>query len=185
MSGQTRERRVDDQRENGRRHIQRFIQSLALTGARHSIDEPADPNGEWWVDLEYRDFQANVSWRLDRGFGVFTSDDDSYGSRPDELYRNPDLAAKRLNQLIKRTAKQQSAMTLKEVRNLLDQSQKTVADRLKKDQGFISRLENQDDALMSTVKEYIEALGGEVRVVVRFNEFEAPVDLTTRFPNAA
>jgi predicted transcriptional regulator len=66
------------------------------------------------------------------------------------------------------------------VRQLFGQPQTELAERLHKDQGFISRLEHQGDALMSTVRDYIEALGGEMRLMVRFDGVEVPVDLSGR-----
>jgi hypothetical protein len=180
MSGQAGRRRSDDYIVDGQHRINRLIECLCAIDLSYEIDEPANATGEWWIDLGFDGYSTNVMWSADRGFGVFTSDDDSYASRPDEVYREPELAAKRLLQLAKRARNDRSAMKLGEMRKLVDQPQTVVAKRLRKDQGFISRLERRNDALMSTLREYVEALGGEVRLMVRFDGFEAPVDLPTQ-----
>jgi hypothetical protein len=181
MSGEAGIRRADDHILDGQHRIQSLIDCLA-TEVRFEIDRPIKAEGEWWVDLSFNGFSTTVAWRHDRGFGIFTSDDDSYGGGPDEIYREPSLAAKRLGQLARRQVDDRAGMRLDEVRKLFDQPQTALAAILHKDQGFISRLERQNDALLSTVREYVEALGGEIRLVVRFDGFEAPVDLPSPGP---
>lgn len=64
-----------------------------------------------------------------------------------------------------------------EVRKELGITQADVADRLGVSQGNVSDLERREDALVSTVRAYIEALGGELEIVARFGERKLPVDL--------
>lgn len=180
MLGQARSRRNDRLILDGQRCIDALIACLHDLNVKPTIDAPADPNGEWWVDLSLGDFSTNVAWRSSRGFGIFTSDKDAYGDRPDETYREPEQAAKRIRQLAARSREDNKAMHLGELRKLLDIPQTWIARHLKRDQAFISRLERQDDALLSTVRAYVEALGGEVRLVVRFDGFEASVSLPTK-----
>jgi hypothetical protein len=180
MAGQGGLGRSDDNIVDGQQRLRCLIECLHAADVSFEIDAPAEAAGEWWADLSFEGFSTNVAWRADRGFGIFTSDEDAYGSGPDEVYREPALAAKRLRQLAKRARSDRSAMKLSEVRKLLDQPQTMLARRLQKDQGFISRVERQNDALVSTVRDYVEALGGEVRLMVRFDGFEAPIDLPAR-----
>lgn len=61
-------------------------------------------------------------------------------------------------------------MTLRELREEIgDVTQKELAERIEKTQGELSRLENRDDHLLSTLRRYVEALGGEIEVVAVFN----------------
>lgn len=69
-------------------------------------------------------------------------------------------------------------MRLRDVRHLIDQPQTEIAGRLHVGQAVISRLENQNDAKLSTIRDYVEALGGRAELVVRFDGFEAPIDLS-------
>lgn len=73
-------------------------------------------------------------------------------------------------------------MRLDEVRKLFDKPQTALATILHKDQGFISRLERRNDALLSTVREYVEALGGEITLLIRFDGVEAAVELPPPAP---
>ena len=68
--------------------------------AHHEVDPPADPSADWWVRLVVDDFSTDVVWNPDRGFGLFTSESDAYGARPDEVFGEPGQAATRLLQLV-------------------------------------------------------------------------------------
>jgi hypothetical protein len=50
------------------------------------------------------------------------------------------------------------------LRQARQQTQVAVAERLRVGQGSISRIENQSDFLLSTLKEYIGALGGQLEL---------------------
>jgi len=55
-------------------------------------------------------------------------------------------------------------MTLQELRqNVTSFSQEEIADILRVTQGYISKLERQDDMLLSRLYAYVEALGGELK----------------------
>ena len=79
---------------------------------------------------------------------------------------------------------------LKELRRDLRASQKVVAERLGSSQPAVSKLEGEADMLLSTLRGYIEALGGELDLVVRL-EGRPPVrisgirDLHDDLPSAA
>ena len=59
-------------------------------------------------------------------------------------------------------------LLLSEVRKLAGKSQGELAKKLGIKQPSLSKLENQDDMQISTLKKIIEALGGEVHIVARF-----------------
>ena len=60
-------------------------------------------------------------------------------------------------------------MTLQELRQHVGElSQADVAKMLKVTQGYISKLERQDDMLVSNLYAYVEALGGEVEIRAKF-----------------
>lgn len=56
-------------------------------------------------------------------------------------------------------------MELREFRQLAGMSQAAVAEQADFDQGELSRIERGDDLLLSTLRRYVEALGGELEVV--------------------
>ena len=60
-------------------------------------------------------------------------------------------------------------MSLQELRQFVGElSQADVAHMLQVTQGYISRLERQDDMLVSNLYAYVEALGGKVEIRARF-----------------
>lgn len=63
-------------------------------------------------------------------------------------------------------------MTLREIRKNRDLSQESLADLLGWRQGEISRLERKHDFYLSTIRRYIEALGGELELIAVFPDCE-------------
>ncbi|HEX3364574.1 hypothetical protein [Phenylobacterium sp.] len=142
------------------------------------VDRPADPAGEWWLDFDLDGMSASVSWSKARGFGLFTREDDvGIGDRPDELFREPQQASLRLLQLAaswKKTAAR-PPLGLRDVRHLVGESQTAIAASLGMDQAGVSRLEKRDDWKLSTLRDYVAAMGGVLELRVRFPSFEAPL----------
>ena len=68
-------------------------------------------------------------------------------------------------------------MTLQELRKALDRSQETTAETLGLKQAAVSRLENRDDMRISTLRDYVHALGGELEFYARFKKHGAKVRL--------
>ncbi len=67
-------------------------------------------------------------------------------------------------------------MTLQELRqNLTSLSQEDIAEVLRVTQGYISKLERQDDMLLSKLYSYVEALGGNVEIRARFANQEVEI----------
>jgi DNA-binding transcriptional regulator YiaG len=56
-------------------------------------------------------------------------------------------------------------MSLRDLRRLADVTQAEAAARLGMDQGQLSRFERGEDRLVSSLRRYVEALGGELEVV--------------------
>jgi DNA-binding XRE family transcriptional regulator len=57
-------------------------------------------------------------------------------------------------------------MALRELRKALDRTQATVAKTLGITQDGVSRLEQRSDLLLSTLRGYINAIGGELKLIV-------------------
>ncbi len=62
--------------------------------------------------------------------------------------------------------------SLKELRRLSKLSQAKIAETLKISQPAISKIEKQTDMYLSTLRSYVEAMGGELDVVVRLPDRE-------------
>ena len=61
-------------------------------------------------------------------------------------------------------------MSLREIREMVGQTQVEAAEKMGKTQSELSRLERRDDSLVSSLRGYVEALGGELEIVVRFGD---------------
>jgi DNA-binding XRE family transcriptional regulator len=61
-------------------------------------------------------------------------------------------------------------LTLQELRKAQKLTQKKLAETLNVNQENISRLEKRSDMMLSTLRDYVEAMGGELEISVRFPE---------------
>lgn len=68
-------------------------------------------------------------------------------------------------------------MSLRDLRKARKQTQVRVAEELGINQENVSRLERRSDLLISTLSDYVEAMGGKLSLVVEFPD-RPPVALT-------
>lgn len=64
--------------------------------------------------------------------------------------------------------------TLKDLREAVERTQEDLAARLGVGQDTVSRIERRSDILLSTLRRYVEAMGGELNLVARFPD-RAPI----------
>ena len=58
--------------------------------------------------------------------------------------------------------------TLKDLRQAVERTQEELAATLGVGQDTVSRIERRSDILLSTLRRYVEAMGGELNLVARF-----------------
>jgi hypothetical protein len=58
--------------------------------------------------------------------------------------------------------------TLRQIREARERSQQAVAERLHIKQAAVSKLERRTDMYLSTLRGYIEAMGGQLEIIARF-----------------
>lgn len=87
--------------------------------------------------------------------------------RWDDLKKSK-LPAKRLAEIEGAASKEAAELTLRELRALAGKTQQDVATHSAMAQSELSRLERRNDFLLSTLRRYIEALGGELEVTAVF-----------------
>ncbi len=63
-----------------------------------------------------------------------------------------------------------AAMPLQELRRARELSQQALAQTMETTQGEISKLEHRTDAYISTLRSYVEAMHGRLRIVAEFPE---------------
>ncbi len=68
-------------------------------------------------------------------------------------------------------------MTLRELRQALTLTQTRIAETLGIGQDGVSRLEKRSDLLLSTLRGYVEAMGGHLSLIAEFPDHE-PVSLS-------
>jgi transcriptional regulator with XRE-family HTH domain len=61
-------------------------------------------------------------------------------------------------------------MNLRTLREVLGKTQEELAKLAETRQSELSRIEQRDDHLVSTLRRYVEALGGELEIVANFGE---------------
>ena len=59
-------------------------------------------------------------------------------------------------------------MSLRDLRKALKKTQQTVAANLRMGQDGISRLEQRSDLMISTLRRYIQAMGGSLSIIAQF-----------------
>jgi DNA-binding transcriptional regulator YiaG len=76
----------------------------------------------------------------------------------------------RLAEIRAETLREVTDLNLKAIRELAGVSQVELAGRMGTGQSEISRAEQRDDHLLSTLRDYVEALGGELEVIAHFGD---------------
>jgi hypothetical protein len=67
--------------------------------------------------------------------------------------------------------------TLRELRESVEKSQSKLAKDLGLGQAAVSKIERATDLYLSTLREFIEAIGGELNLIVTFNDDRPPVQI--------
>lgn len=80
-----------------------------------------------------------------------------------------EAAANKTKQMLKK-------MPLQELRQALQMSQERMANILDTKQANVSRIERRTDMYISTLRSYIEAMGGELDIVARFPDGEVHIN---------
>ncbi len=65
---------------------------------------------------------------------------------------------------------------LAELRQARARTQVEVAQIMNTQQAAVSKLERREDMYLSTLREYIEALGGQLKLVASFPDAEIPIE---------
>lgn len=73
-------------------------------------------------------------------------------------------------------------MPLQELRKALELTQQQVAASLGVNQVAVSKMESQTDMYVSTLRRFVEAMGGELRIVAHFPKGEVAINQFQRKP---
>jgi transcriptional regulator with XRE-family HTH domain len=162
--------------------LKRLIER-ALPGATIGVDAPARPSGDWFLDVKYRGHPFVVEFRPHLGFGL-SSPSGGYGENADEFWPEEVTLVRRLTQLAKageRTTPARARL-LQELRSKRDVTQSDLAERLGIRQPTVSKIERREDVNLSTIRRYVQALGGELHVAARFADGDVEIALGPEIP---
>lgn len=142
---------------------------LKLPASTVTLDPPDAAAGSWWVDVAVGKKRVTLEYRPEMGFGIFHVGA-GYGEGPSEVYRTPELAVKRVSQLMGAVARATPGLTLKEMRELLDRSQVELAGKMGIKQPAICRFEGRKEVKLGTLDQMVRALGGRLEVRAHFSD---------------
>ena len=152
--------------------IERLQQMLRerFPAASSTIDAPKRETGTWWLDVSLRDSKLHIAWSPKRGFGVSSDDADAFGEGHDEGYPDVDSAWRRVRTLLLSGGRTASPFSgaLRKLREERNVSQAALAERLAIQQAAVSKIERRGDPLLSSVRAFAAALGGELEMRVVF-----------------
>ena len=134
------------------------------------VDAPSRPKGDWFLDLKQGDRSFVVEFRPDLGFGLSSTPSEGLGEGPDEFFEDEHDVVERLVELLRtgiRTEPQRVRL-LQELRERRELSQVVLASKLGIRQPTLSKMERREDVNLSTLRRYVQALGGELHVTARF-----------------
>jgi transcriptional regulator with XRE-family HTH domain len=80
------------------------------------------------------------------------------------------IPADRRARIEEHVAKDLAEMPLGDVRRARELTQQQIARNLDVNQAWVSKIEHQTDMYISTLRSYIEAMGGELQINVRFDD---------------
>jgi Helix-turn-helix domain len=67
-------------------------------------------------------------------------------------------------------------IVLQELRKALNFTQEQVAEAMKLNQGFVSKMEHQSDIYVSTLRKFVTAMGGQLKLVASFPDREVVIN---------
>ncbi len=79
-----------------------------------------------------------------------------------------------------RARKMIEEMPLQQLRSAREMTQTRLAELLEMDQGNVSKLEQRTDMYLSTLRSYVEAMGGELEIRAVFPDGDVKIDLLNK-----
>ncbi len=158
-----------DNRMNPITNLRTYIEN-GYPKAILTLDQPLRQDGIWSLDVILTGKHLIIEWGADSGFGISLATSDGFGEGADEKLATVDLAQKRVDQFLTTNELPAPPMPilltrLREERGLTQQG---LAERLGVRQSTISGIERRNDIQFSTLRRFIEALGGSLEVLAMF-----------------
>ena len=78
-----------------------------------------------------------------------------------------------------KTKQLKQEMALQELRQALDLTQKELAEKLQVNQAAVSKIENQSDIYIGTLRKILTAMGGDLKIIAHFDEGDVLINQFT------
>ena len=148
--------------------MQKLAQRLKarFQDATLDLDAPEEAAGIWFLDVTIGKHTVAVQWQRGKGFGITSTGEPAYGEGAHEVVRGNDPAFDRIVQLLlaRRRTHVAEPLGLAGVRRLQGVSQEKLAAELRIKQSSVSKLEQREDLLLSSLRALVEGLGGRLHV---------------------
>lgn len=150
-----------------------------LPSAEIVLDPPSGAGGTWWLDIHLGDRGVVVEWRPAMGFGISSTPAEGYGEGSDEFYENmEDAIGRTLEVLVNGVPTQTTGqLALRRLREVSHMSPMELAESMGVRQSTISKMERQRDLNVSTLRRFVQALGGVLELKARFPDRTISIDL--------
>ena len=164
-----------------KRQIDKLVQRLreAVPGVQVAVDAPAKAAGSWFIDVSKGKQSLVIEYRPKLGFGITSTPTDGYSEGPDELAGDVEEAARRVVALFRsrQRTKPQRVELLKHLREGRGLSQVELAELLGIRQPTVSKMERRGDVNVSTLRRFVEAMGGHLEVAAEFPDQRVVIEL--------
>jgi transcriptional regulator with XRE-family HTH domain len=144
-----------------------------------NIDSPLRETGVWSLDIDLADKHLIVEWSPTTGFGISTKSFETFGETADEHISSFSDAQRRVEELL--TTDTHTApplpVLLSRLRERYGVTQRDLAEKLGIRQATISGIERREDIQLSTLRRFIEALGGSLEVCGLFPDAKYAIAL--------
>lgn len=155
-----------------KRQVDELVQLLrkGVPGVEVNVDAPSKTAGSWFIDVSEGQQSLVIEYRPKLGFGITSTPMDGYGEGPDEFRGGAEEAAKRVVDLLRsrQRTRPHRVELLKQLREGRGVSQVELADLLGIKQPTVSKMERRDDVNVSTLRRFVEAMGGHLKVTAEF-----------------
>jgi DNA-binding XRE family transcriptional regulator len=156
-----------------------------LPGAAVEVDAPARLLGNWFVNVNANDQSLVVEFRPKLGFGLSSTPSDGYGEGADEFFPDEEALVDRVVTLLRsrERTEPERVRLLQQLREQRKISQVALATTLGVRQPTVSKIERREDVALSTLRRYVEALGGELHVRAEFSDGIVEIGLGDEVPS--
>jgi transcriptional regulator with XRE-family HTH domain len=148
--------------------------------AKVELTPPLRDGGIWSLDVDSDDKQLTIQWSAATGFGISSVSPENFGEGPDEVHSTLKQAKSRVSELLETHERTSPPLRvlLSRLRERRGFTQQELAGRLGVRQATISGMEHRDDVQLSTLRRFIDALGGVIQILVHFPDAHYRIDLS-------